>query len=181
METVINTEKYPLNLDPEHETYKRMVDRFRSLYVRDGVVALPQIVTSWSPPWHHPGHPGQAQPGARHWHHGNHLPGQGRFELRQRPCEEPVVSGLRWEIPSKSFIWVTSKYLGSCWSYRKTKATLLCPSTIPLPMSQVIVLWEKLLLNKVEREKNRCRTFLSCIKTVKDNCKIFCSSYSQKM
>ena len=44
METVINTEKYPLNLDPEHETYKRMVDRFRSLYVRDGVVALPQLL-----------------------------------------------------------------------------------------------------------------------------------------
>ena len=32
-------------------------------------------------------------------------------------------------VPSKSFIWVTSKYLGSCWSYRKTKATLLYQTT----------------------------------------------------
>ena len=32
-------------------------------------------------------------------------------------------------IPSKSFIWVTSKYLGSCWSYRKSNATLLYQTT----------------------------------------------------
>ena len=32
-------------------------------------------------------------------------------------------------IQSKSFIWVTSKYLGSCWSYRKTKTTLLYQTT----------------------------------------------------
>ena len=36
---------------------------------------------------------------------------------------------------SGPFVWVTSKYLGSCWSYRKTKVTLLCPSTIPLLLS----------------------------------------------
>ena len=55
---------------------------------------------------------------------------------------------------------------------------------IPLLMSHVLGLWEKLLLNKVEREKkitDQAKAFLSCIKTVKDNCKIFCSSYSQKM
>ena len=33
-------------------------------------------------------------------------------------------------VPSKSFIWVTSKYLGSCWFYRKTKATLLYQTTL---------------------------------------------------
>ena len=32
-------------------------------------------------------------------------------------------------LQSKSFIWVTSKYLGSCWSYRKTKTTLLDQTT----------------------------------------------------
>ena len=32
-------------------------------------------------------------------------------------------------LPSKSFIWVTSEYLGSCWSYRKTKTTLLYQTT----------------------------------------------------
>ena len=32
-------------------------------------------------------------------------------------------------LQSKSFIWVTSKYLGSCWSYRKTKTTLLYQTT----------------------------------------------------
>ena len=32
-------------------------------------------------------------------------------------------------VQSKSFIWVTSKYLGSYWSYRKTKATLLYQTT----------------------------------------------------
>ena len=33
------------------------------------------------------------------------------------------------KVQSKSFIWVTSKYLGSCWSYRKTKTTLLYQTT----------------------------------------------------
>ena len=32
-------------------------------------------------------------------------------------------------VHSKSLIWVTSKYLGSCWSYRKTKTTLLYQTT----------------------------------------------------
>ena len=32
-------------------------------------------------------------------------------------------------IQSGPFIWVTSKYLGSCWSYQKTKATLLYQTT----------------------------------------------------
>ena len=41
------------------------------------------------------------------------------------------------EVQSKSFIWVTSKYLGSCWSYRKTKATLLCSSTSPLLLNHI--------------------------------------------
>ena len=36
---------------------------------------------------------------------------------------------ISWNLPSKSFIWVTSKYLGSCWSYRKTKTTLLYQTT----------------------------------------------------
>ena len=40
-------------------------------------------------------------------------------------------------LQSKSFIWVTLKYLGSCWSYRKTKATLLCPSFIPLLLNHI--------------------------------------------
>ena len=52
-------------------------------------------------------------------------------------------------------------------------------------MSQVIGLWGKLLLNKVEHEKiaDQVKAFLSCMKTVKDNYyyKIFCSSYFQKM
>ena len=33
------------------------------------------------------------------------------------------------KVQSKPFIWVTSKYLGSCWSYRKTKTTLLYQTT----------------------------------------------------
>ena len=40
-------------------------------------------------------------------------------------------------IPSKYFIWVTSKYLGSCWSYHKTKVTLLYKTFNLLLMSHI--------------------------------------------
>ena len=43
--------------------------------------------------------------------------------------DHSIIYLIAATIPSKSFIWVTSKYLGSCWSYRKTKATLLYQTT----------------------------------------------------
>ena len=42
--------------------------------------------------------------------------------------------------PDRFLISVTSKYIGSCWSYRKTKVTLLCPSTIPLLLNHISAL-----------------------------------------
>ena len=35
----------------------------------------------------------------------------------------------KYNVESNSFIWVTSKYFGSCWFYRRTMATLLYQTT----------------------------------------------------
>ena len=67
-------------------------------------------------------------------------------------------------LQSGPFIWVTSKYLGSCWYYRKTKVTLFDHSASTRPYFRSLM--EKLLLNKVEGEKNRrsCESvFFLCV------------------
>ena len=68
----------------------------------------------------------------------------GRFGRSNIPCGrmfvqaaflqkiKPFLQTRKSLLQSGLLIWVTSKYLGSCWSYRKTKVTLLCPSTIAL-------------------------------------------------
>ena len=66
-------------------------------------------------------------------------------------------------LQSGPFIWVTSKYLGSCWYYRKTKVTLFDHSASTGPYFRSLL--EKLLLNKVEGEKNRrsCESVFLCV------------------
>ena len=82
------------------------------------------------------------------------------------------------------FISVTSKYLGSCWSYRKTKVHFIMSinhsaSTEPYFSS----LGETFVKVKVEREKIRWpgQSVSFVYEDIKDNCKKFCSSHPQKM
>ena len=67
---------------------------------------------------------------AKNFHHYSAWP--ERKEKRRRHKMYKILL-----LQSGPFISVTSKYLDSCWSYRKTKVTLLCPSTIPLLLNHI--------------------------------------------